>query len=534
MVKSDSPMTALDQVDAIVVGSGLAGLLTALELAGSETQVLLVCKGRLADSNTSYAQGGLAAVTAVAKQDSVDRHLDDTIKSGAGLTDPAIASLIIKEGAALINRLKELGVAFDHTPAGVPSLALEGGHSSPRVLHSKDTTGSAITQSLVEQVLRHRNIFVLENTMVVDLIVQEGSCVGIRLLAGSNLKPIFSPHVILATGGAGQIFERTTNPAVATADGIALAWRAGAMLADMEFVQFHPTALYKPNAPAFLISEAVRGAGAVLVDAKGKRFTRRFHPDGELSTRDVVARAINTVMLEQSLSCVWLDARPLGSKQLLSGFPNIVANCRRWGIDPVTEPIPVSPAAHYFMGGIWTNANGCTNIPGLYAVGECASVGLHGANRLASNSLLEAGVMALRLSRFIERQDAEISIFTVPPPINRDWQLPSLISDFRHIMYRYAGVERDEAGLTDLFEYISETATMRPATRVAEFEAANIFLVGQLIALSALCRQESRGAHWRSDYPQTDDEHFGHRQFISANDVAEKLSMLSLQPLPVN
>jgi L-aspartate oxidase len=518
--------------DVVIVGSGLAGLLLALELSEMDARVALVSKRTLSDSNTSLAQGGLAAVTPFSASDTPDLHLKDTLAAGAGLTDSVIASLLIKEASSLVSRLLALGVNFDRDDDGAPALALEGGHSRPRVMHVRDTTGGAITATLINRVNNNRNIKVFENALAVDLLLNDGSCGGVRLLVGGEQVSISAAHVVLCSGGAGQIFERTTNPAIATADGVAIAWRAGAVLSDLEFVQFHPTALSKEGAPAFLISEAVRGAGAVLLDGKGKRFAGKFHQDGELATRDVVARAIATTMHEQSLPCVWLDLRPIGKATLGARFPNIVANCRRWGVDPLEQPVPVSPAAHYFMGGIWTNANGQTTVPGLYAIGECASIGLHGANRLASNSLLEAGVMALRAARHIGRS---VSVpKEVAPAAAEEISIaqPLSVPKFRSVMYRYAGVERDAAGLTKLFDFLTSSSITHPAYTAKEFEAANMLLVGQLIALSALARQESRGAHWRSDFLDTDNEHFARRQYISKEDVEPNFA-LPLSTAPV-
>lgn len=511
----------LAHTEVLIIGSGLAGMLLAVELANEQVNVMLVSKGALSDSNTNFAQGGLAAVIAGSAGDSLESHLQDTVKAGAGLTDPAIASLILKDGAQLVDRLNSLGVSFDRNQDGSSALALEGGHSSARVLHSKDTTGHAISQALIQRVKASPFIVIKEHTLAVDLIIKDGTCVGAYLLEGQSLQVISAGRVVLATGGIGQVFERTTNPLVATGDGVAIAWRAGAMLSDLEFVQFHPTALCRPGAPAFLISEAVRGAGAVLVDGGGRRFMKRFHPDAELTTRDIVARAINSTMQEMELPCVWLDLRPIGVAQIEKRFPNIVSNCRTWGVDPLTEPVPVCPAAHYFMGGIWTNANGVTTIPSLYALGECASVGLHGANRLASNSLLEAGVMALRVARQILKSKLEQSPNFIGSLQENafSFQLPANLRDFRRLMYKYAGVERNQSGLTELFEYLSESSVTSQMVATAECEAANLLILGQLIALSALSRRESRGAHWRSDFPDQDDSRFGRRQYIRLSDV---------------
>jgi L-aspartate oxidase len=316
---------------------------------------------------------------------------------------------------------------------------------------------------------------------------------------------------VLATGGLGQVFERTTNPLVATGDGIALAYRAGARLADMEFVQFHPTALRQDNAPAFLISEAVRGAGATLLDHKGRRFVKRFHHDGELATRDIVSRAIHTVMTEHDLKQVYLDMRPIGAEEIQDRFPNIVDTCSRYGIDVIKEPIPVAPAAHYMMGGIKTTIDGRTSVAGLYAIGECACTGLHGANRLASNSLLEAGVMALNLGDHLTKNFANAPAQEHVTDQDQSFLLPADLQNFRAQMYRHAGMVRSESGLNMLLNSPSHQLPIGGNLSAEQYSARNIFQVGLLIARAALLRRESRGSHLREDYTFTDEANFaGH------------------------
>lgn len=495
--------------DVLIVGSGLAGLLTAIELSDKGATVVLATKGELLASNSTYAQGGLAAVTvgSADADDSVKRHLQDTIKSGAGLTDNKIAERIVSLGTNLIDRLTSLGVAFDRT-GGKFQLAREGGHSHARVLHNKDATGRSITTGLIEQLnqrLCAGRITVIEDVLATRLLLSGGVSAGCEFLDVKTNEPfsVRSSTTVLATGGAGQIFARTTNPKVATADGIALAFRAGAALCDLEFFQFHPTALCLPGAPPFLISEAVRGEGAILLDGNGHRFMPSLHPDAELATRDVVSRAIHTTMISQDIPNVWLDFKPIGSANLSARFPQIVAVLAKHQIDPQKEAVPVCPAAHYFMGGIEATVEGRTSIPGLYAIGECASTGLHGANRLASNSLLEAGVMAMRAASDI----ASISTRLLPPQVEElaPSLIPHDINAVKSAMYKNAGLVRSAAGLSqlianltvDCYEAIPETAQ--------EVTASNILLAGKLIATAALSRQESRGAHLRSDFPQRDD-----------------------------
>ena len=503
--------------DVLIIGSGLAGLLLAFKLSEAGASVILASKGLLADSNTRMAQGGLAVVMPTSDLDSLESHMADTVKAGAGLVDEKVARRIVEEGPALVRELRDLGVRFDVSISGRLELAREGGHSHARVLHNKDATGRAISDALLTHVNSLPNLLALQNTVAVDLLSDGQRCQGAVVLFQGKPTLIAAGQVVLATGGVGQVFERTTNPAVATGDGLALAYRAGARLADMEFVQFHPTALLKPGSPAYLLSEALRGAGAVLLDSEGRRFLSRFHLDAELATRDVVARAMVSVMHEQGSACVWLDMRPIGATALTTRFPNIVERCRELGVDPVTQPVPVSPAAHYFMGGIKTDGDGRTSLPGLFAIGECASTGLHGANRLASNSLLEAGVMALRVAR-------EINCRPSPVPASARSStggekagdcldlapraVPADLAQFRRLMFQEAGLCRNQAGLSRLLAQLNVSCVRAlPETRAA-CEAANMLVVAELIAAAAQSRCESRGAHFRSDYSAQDDRGF--------------------------
>ena len=573
----NSNIAPIIDADVLIVGSGLAGLMLALRLqsAGkglSGLKVVLVSKAGLLDSNSSWAQGGVAAVTGANPFDSPEIHLADTIKSGAGLTDIDAARGIVFAGQRLIEELDRLGVDFDKNPQGGRDLALEGGHKEARVVHTKDTTGRSITQALGDKVLQaaatNENLVVLENTCAIDLVMVDGVCCGAQFIVsdqGLNSEILVrSAYTVLATGGVGQIFERTTNPEVATADGIALAYRAGAALSDMEFVQFHPTALMLEGAPAFLISEAARGAGATLLDHKGQRFVKRFHHDGELATRDIVSRAIHSVMSENELAQVYLDMRPIGATQIRERFPNILKTCAQYGIDLLTQPIPVAPAAHYMMGGIKATLSGRTSVDGLYAIGECACTGLHGANRLASNSLLEAGVMALNLgdellggevfggqinaadgaafdSEELNSSDleaagafADIKSVALIPTLRKDQQilLPVDLQSFRSQMYRYAGLVRSQSGLIRLLNYPGQSVPIASASSLgsglgsgsnsssglsssavagltaAHHSARNIYQVGRLIAQAAFLRKESRGSHLREDFTSADDANF--------------------------
>lgn len=505
--------------DVIIVGSGIAGLLLAVELDQFGLKTALVCKGRLMESNTAWAQGGVSICTNENPLDNTEKHLADTLSCGAGLSNEKIARNIIEGGHQLYLRLEELGLNFDKT-LGKLELAREGGHSQSRVLHVADATGRAISETLVNAVRKCRRVHIFEHLFAYDLIMANDRCSGLRCLRDGKKVELHSAQVVLASGGLGQVFDRTTNPAIATGDGIAMAYRAGARLVDMEFVQFHPTALYLPGAPASLLTEAIRGAGGQLLDSRGERFAFRFHPAGELATRDVVSRAIQSVMLEQNIPNVHLDLRPIGAARILEKFPNIVNACRSWGLDPLEQAIPVSPAAHYFMGGILTDEFGASSIAGLYAIGECASSGFHGANRLASNSLLEGGVMALRIAMQIV-SNAQVRRLKKQVPDNETVLLTSdrfcsqNIDLFKKSMFNVAGLCRDGDKLAELaMELASDSSHVLPLDE-REIEAANVGLLGSLIAKAALNRCESRGAHFRVDYPYSDDARFMHRYFMS-------------------
>lgn len=516
----------LSRFDAVIVGSGIAGLMAALELDRSGLKVAIVCKEKLFDSNTSKAQGGIAICSGANPQDSFEQHLGDTLSAGAGLSDRRIAELMVRSGPELFEKLESYGLRFDRQGESL-GLAREGGHGQARVVHSKDATGKSITEILVAALRLSKRLVVFENMFAVELLLSSGRCVGVQVLQEGYLQEIISPCTVLATGGLGQVFSRTTNPLIANGDGIAMAYRAGAQLLDMEFVQFHPTALAIPGAPAALISEAVRGAGAVLLDGRGERFAFRFHKDGELATRDLVSRAIAAVMKEEGSQSVMLDLRPIGKHKIEKLFPNILDSCARFGIDALRQAIPVSPAAHYFMGGIWSSESGQTSIPGLYAIGECACTGFHGANRLASNSLLEGGVMALAAAREIAgaaparlpagikletpKLKASVSVF-FPGKTNTEF--------LRRRMFALAGLCREAESLTAMQKLFCERAANKRTVKLDRdsVEAANMELLSELIVNSAAMRKESRGAHFRSDFPAPDPGYLGHF-FLSKEEV---------------
>ncbi|KQX07419.1 MULTISPECIES: L-aspartate oxidase [unclassified Leifsonia] len=508
----------------LVIGSGLAGLFAAVRATDAGHAVTLVTKGALAESNTAYAQGGIAA--ALFPDDSADAHLLDTLSAGDGLCDVDAARVLVEEGPARVRDLIRFGVAFDGDASGSGlARGLEAAHRRARVLHAGgDATGSAIERALISTV-RQRAAVVHEYTMLVDLLTDAGTVVGALVQGPAGIGPqplsrweIRADAVILATGGAGQLYRHTTNPAVATGDGAAAAWRAGARMADLEFLQFHPTALAVPGTP--LVSEAVRGEGAVLRNAHGERFMLDVHPLAELAPRDVVARAIAVEMAAQGGEPVLLDATAIGRGALEARFPTITAACRATGYDWAVQPVPVSPAAHYWMGGVATDSWGRTSLAGLHAVGEVACTGVHGANRLASNSLLEAAVFADRAVRDLgtasdvtppgKRGLSEPEVPSSHAPDGVSAEISSLSSpdaglrrSVQALLWEHAGVLRSGDGLRQARDALA--ALSRPdtaATRTGSvLEDANLLDLARLIVDAALAREESRGAHFRTDFP---------------------------------
>jgi len=481
----------------LVVGSGVAGLHTAWR-ASQHGDVLLLTKRSLFDSATAYAQGGIAA--ALGAGDSPALHRQDTLAAGAALCDAAAVQVLVEEGPARVRELQTAGAHFDLDPAGRLLLGREAAHSQNRIVHAHgDQTGAEVARTLVARVRDTPAIRVLERARVLDLIMRRRVCLGVRASLGGRATDIVADATVLATGGCGQIYRYTTNPEVATGDGYAIAHRAGVRLADMEFVQFHPTALATAENPLALISEAVRGEGAVLVNSRGERFMAAKHRLADLAPRDVVARAI---FREQRHGPVFLDARMLGER-FAERFPGIFALCRARGIDPRRELIPVTPAAHYMMGGIVTDLRGRSSATRLYAVGEVARTGVHGANRLASNSLLEGLVFAERVARDMTSVKPlgdvkPMKSWTVPPLADRG-AAQVLADAIRSVMWDDAGIARTARGLRAALEQLDEVETrLTPGMT----EERNMLDTARLVAEAALVRRESRGGHYRADYPR--------------------------------
>jgi L-aspartate oxidase len=494
------------RTDVLVIGSGAAGLLLALRCASQGQSVALATKGTIEESNTAWAQGGVAAALDL-EEDSPAAHFNDTIAAGAGLCDERAAAIVAAEAPQRVDELRRLGVAFDLETGGSLDLTREAAHSTARVAHAADATGRAISNTLASRALRHPNLTVIEEAAVVELIRSDDRCGGAWLSVEGRLVPVFAGlSTVLATGGSGRVFARTTNPPGATADGLHLALRAGAQLADVEFVQFHPTALALPGAPALLVSEVARGEGAILIDARGRRFCFDDDERGELAPRDVVARAIYRQMQADPAGGVRLDFAPIGTPQAIRArFPNIAAACARFGVDIGAKPVPVAPAAHYHMGGIRTDLWGRTAVESLYAAGECACTGLHGANRLASNSLAECLVFASRAAEDIARtQEPRFDEATIEaaPAFIETLENAESIPD---LMWSSAGLVRTADGLSAGLRAL-DAPRVRVAVDRKAVETRSIETAARHIMRSALLREESRGSHYRADYPERDDK----------------------------
>ncbi len=499
--------------DFLIIGSGVAGLRAALALADAGT-VTILTKAEPTESNTGYAQGGIAA--ALGPDDSTDLHLQDTVAAGDGLCDPDAVRVLVEDGVRGVRELLEWGAAFAREADGRPSLAREGAHSVRRVLHAHDATGREIGRVLWERVVRDRRIRVLDDARASSLLVERGACRGAAYVDRAGvIREIEAGATLLATGGAGQVYRETTNPAVATGDGVAMAFLAGARVADLEFVQFHPTVLSVEGAPRFLLTEALRGEGARLINRDHEAFMARYETAGDLASRDRVARAM-VREAERTGSPVYLSLAHLDAAFVRSRFPTIAQVCGEAGLDLAADPIPVSPAAHYMMGGVATDLDGRTSVRGLFAAGEVACTGVHGANRLASNSLLEGLVFGVRAAHAMTRP-AQTAVWAetaeVVPIAPPEGPAPSSAA-VRDLMWRQAGLVRDRVGLAGAVQQLQAwvAVSLRPdgglPVPTGDREAASLAIVGWLIARAALRREESRGAHFRTDRPERDDIHW--------------------------
>lgn len=508
------------KTDFVVIGSGIAGLRAAIEIARNGAQVIILTKDRAEESNTEYAQGGIAV--ALSEDDTVELHEEDTLIAGAGLCDEKAVRILVSEGPKYITELIEWGTEFDRE-GGKLVFTKEAAHSRKRILHAQgDSTGKEIVRSLIAKARKAKNIILMPFAQTESLIIRSGRCFGVRFLDPVLRAPreVWAKAVILCTGGAGQIYLHTTNPTVATGDGVSMAYLAGAEIADMEFVQFHPTVLCLEGAPRFLLSEAMRGEGGILKNAYGERFMQRYDERLELAPRDIVSRSIIAEMQRTGTRHVFLDMTHLGSDFLRRRFPKIYETCKLYGLDITKEFIPVSPASHYFMGGVRTDLWGRTNIEGLYAAGEVACTGVHGANRLASNSLLEGLVFGARAGKAATEDNKNVPVKSIKLDIEETWQTSTLTTAVRkrikRLMWNRVGIIRNEERLKKALKEIQqiEQAKLSPQSR-------NFVIIAKLVTAAALWRQESRGGHFRSDFPERDDQKW---RFHSIQKLGSKIT----------
>lgn len=502
--------------DVLVLGSGVAGLRAAIE-AAAHADVIVVTKDRVEESNTTYAQGGIAVSLAALEGGAA--HLEDTLRVGCGLGDRAATELIVRESEACLEALSAFGAVFDTTD-GQLALGQEGGHSRPRVVHARgDATGREVTRALVAKARSAERLRFFDRCFAIDLLTLDNECLGaITFHEKHGHQLIWARQTILASGGCGRLYRETTNPAVATGDGHAMAWRAGATLADMEMMQFHPTTLYVAGASRALISEAVRGEGAKLVDRNGERFMLRYHADAELAPRDIVSRAILAEMVETGATCAYLDARHMPGDAFRKRFPGITELCRQFDIDVTRDLIPVRPSAHYMIGGVVTDLDARTSVDRLFACGEAASTGVHGANRLASNSLLEgmvfgriAGATAADAVGRAEPPQARNAVSAIAPSARTELDLADVRNSLRSVAWRNIGIERCGERLTETIDILSFWGRY-VMDKVFDdrfgWEMQNMLTVARLAATAANLRTESRGVHYRSDFPDLDDAHW--------------------------
>ena len=501
-----------EETDFIVVGSGIAGLRAAVALA-PHGHVTVLTKDQVTESNTEYAQGGVAVV--LSDDDAIELHYQDTLDAGAGLCDAEAVQTLVEQGPLYITDLIEHGAEFDRED-GQLTFTREAAHSRSRILHARgDATGREIVRALVAWSKKFPTIQYQPHACTQSLVIKDGRCVGVTFVdpKTSLIRALYARAVMLATGGAGQLYLHTTNPDVATGDGMAMAYRAGAVMADLEFIQFHPTALCLPNAPRFLISEALRGEGGHLLNLSGERFMPRYDARAELAPRDIVSRGIHFEMARTHAIHVWLDMRHLDHDFVRGRFPKIYHTCLMYNVDITRDLIPVSPAAHYTMGGVRTDTFGRTSIAGLYAAGEVTCTGVHGANRLASNSLLEGLVFGAKAGETAAREAAATIVSAAP----RDWDIGEKAdwriddgtrADVKQIMWHKVGITRNESVLSEAIADLEAIAARPLNTR-----SWNFVTLARLVAEAARERRESRGAHYRSDYPERDDASFQHHTF---------------------
>jgi len=508
-----------EHYDVVIMGSGIAGVYTALQI-DKRIKVAVITKETLDISNSELAQGGIAV--SLDKDDSPEYHFKDTIYAGAGLCNEDTVWALVSEAAENIDILCKYGVNFDRTENQQLLLSREGAHSKNRIVHTGDATGKEVCDTLIRALLKHENVKIFERTFAIDILTDEGNCIGLLSYMEDlkEYKLFISDIIVCASGGYGQLYNYTTNPPVTTGDGIAMAYRAGLRLMDLEFIQFHPTVLYHPENRSFLITEAVRGEGAILLNARGERFMPGYHPMAELAPRDVVSRAIFQEIRKTGSTHVFLDISHKEPEYVKNRFPTIYKTCLQYGIDITKEKIPVAPAAHYCMGGIMSDAYGRTGLEGFYACGEAACNGIHGANRLASNSLLEGLVFGRRIATELNnrilsetRRKAVIPMQlcyekTCREPLENADELKLKL---RKLMTEKVGIIRNEENLQEAMKQVLEMKQQiagKAFTAIEHWEFVNMLTLAELVIKSALMRKESRGAHYRTDYPQTDDVNF--------------------------